>query len=186
LTGLTNPNFGFGGLDGAVHLAEDCINPKKVVPLATILSVVTAVITAFLFAVSMLYCISDIRLVLATRTGLEISAPCKLRSPLTVRSVPIFEIFSQATKSKAASTVLMVLMICVAFLTLLGSVLAASRITWAFARDEALIFARFIKKIDRKQGVPLYALLFNSFWILALGCIFLASTTGKNPESTKP
>ena len=69
LTGLANPNYGFGGLDGSIHLAEDCINATKVVPLATIFSVVTAIVTALVFAVSMLYCISDIRSVLATRTG---------------------------------------------------------------------------------------------------------------------
>ena len=69
LTGLVNPNYGFGGLDGSIHLAEDCINATTVVPLATIFSILTAVITALFFAVSMLYCISDIESVLSTRTG---------------------------------------------------------------------------------------------------------------------
>ena len=69
LTGLVNPNYGFGGLDGSIHLAEDCINATKVVPLATIVSIVTAVVTALFFAVAMLYCIIDIGLVLSTRTG---------------------------------------------------------------------------------------------------------------------
>ena len=72
----------------------------------------------------------------------------------------------------------MVLMTGVAFLTLIGSVLAASRITWSFARDEALVFSNSVKKIDRKQGVPLAALCFNAFWISAIGCIYLGSTTG--------
>ena len=72
----------------------------------------------------------------------------------------------------------MVLMTAVAFLTLIGSTLAASRITWSFARDEALIFSKFIKKIDHKQGVPMFALYFNAFWIGAIGCIHLGSTTG--------
>ena len=69
-TGLINPNFGFGGLDGAIHLAEDCINPTAVVPLATIFSILTAVVTTLCFAVAMLYCIDDIRVVLSSRTGL--------------------------------------------------------------------------------------------------------------------
>ena len=97
---------------------------------------------------------------------------------LIAYSVPVYEIMSQATKSKAATTVFMVLLTSVAFLTLLGSVLAASRITWAFARDEALILSRFVKKIDRRQGVPVWALCFNAFWILAIGCIYLGSTRG--------
>ncbi len=71
LTGLVNPNYGFGGLDGSIHLAEDCINATTVVPLATIFSIVTGVVTAFFFAVAMLYCISDIESVISNRTGQE-------------------------------------------------------------------------------------------------------------------
>ncbi|KAL9122703.1 MAG: hypothetical protein Q9187_000741 [Circinaria calcarea] len=162
LTGLVNPNYGFAGLDGAIHLAEDCLDAARTVPLATIFSLVIGVITAFFFAVAMLYCISDIRAVLSTRTG-----------------VPLYEIFAQATDSRVATTVFMVLMTSVAFLTLLGSVLAASRITWAFARDDALIWSKYIKKIDPKRDVPVWALLFNALWILIIGCIYLGSTTGK-------
>ena len=72
----------------------------------------------------------------------------------------------------------MVLMTSVAFLTLIGSILAASKMTWSFARDEVLVFSRFVKKIDQRQGVPLAALCFNAFWISAIGCIYLGSTTG--------
>ena len=68
-TGLVNPIYGFGGLDGAIHLAEDCVNATKIVPLATIFSILTAVVTTFFFAVAMLYCINDIGSVISTRTG---------------------------------------------------------------------------------------------------------------------
>ena len=75
LTGLINPNFGFGVLDGAVHLAEDCIKPTSVVPMATIFSVLTAVATTFFFAIPMLYCINDIRLDASTKIGSVASLP---------------------------------------------------------------------------------------------------------------
>ena len=72
----------------------------------------------------------------------------------------------------------MILMTSVAFLTLIGSVLAASRITWSFARDEALTLSRLVKKINKKQGVPILALCFNAFWIGIIGFIYLGSSTG--------
>ncbi len=99
---------------------------------------------------------------------------------LIASSVPLYEIIAQATRSRAATTVFMVLMTSVAFLTLIGSVLAASRITWSFARDEALVFSGFVKKINHKQDVPIFALCFNAFWISAIGCIYLGSTTGNS------
>ena len=69
LTGLISPNYGFAGLAGSIHLAEDCINATTVVPLATLCSVVTGFVTGFLFSVAMLYCISDIESIISTRTG---------------------------------------------------------------------------------------------------------------------
>ena len=75
--------------------------------------------------------------------------------------MPLYELIAQAVRSSVATTVFMVLMTVVAFLTLIGSTPSASRITWSFARDEALIFSKFIKKIDQKQGVPIDALYFQ-------------------------
>ena len=69
LTGLVNPNYGFGGLDGAIHLAEDCFNATQVVPFAVVFSVLTGAATALFFAVAMMYCISDVGAVLSTSTG---------------------------------------------------------------------------------------------------------------------
>lgn len=183
MTGLVNPNYGFGGLDGSIHLAEDCINATTVVPLATIFSILTAVITALFFAVSMLYCISDIESVLSTRTGQVLKRSQIQAVLLTANSIPLYEIIAQATRSKAATTVFMALMTSVAFLTLIGSVLAASKITWSLARDEALILSKFVKKIDRKQGVPVLALCFNALWIGIIGCIYLGSSTGTDTVS---
>lgn len=49
LTGLVNPNYGFGGLDGAIHLAEDYRNATEVVPFAVIFSILTGVVTGLFF-----------------------------------------------------------------------------------------------------------------------------------------
>ena len=75
LTGLVSPNYGFAGLNGSIHLAEDCINATTVVPLATIYSVVTGFITAFFFAIAILYCMGDIGSILSSRTGQVLHIP---------------------------------------------------------------------------------------------------------------
>ncbi|KAL8789737.1 MAG: hypothetical protein Q9213_000988 [Squamulea squamosa] len=60
MMGLTNPVYGFGGLDGAVYLGEDCFEPAKSVLRAIISSLVVGFITTFFFAISTLYCIKDL------------------------------------------------------------------------------------------------------------------------------
>lgn len=89
------------------------------------------------------------------------------------------ETISQAPKSRAGTTVLMVLLTSVVALTFLGRIFSSSRITWSFARDDALMFSAHVGKIDSRQGVPIWALCFNAFCILAIGCIYLGSTIGK-------
>ena len=74
----------------------------------------------------------------------------------------------------------MVLFTGVGVLTGIGSVASASRLTFSFARDNALWGAQFLKQIDKSQGVPINALIYNAAWIALLGLLYLASTTGQS------
>lgn len=69
LLGLINPTYGFGGLDGAIHLAEDCLEPARTVPRALCTSLYVGFVTALFFVVSMLYCVKDIEAAINSRTG---------------------------------------------------------------------------------------------------------------------
>lgn len=69
LLGLINPTYGFGGLDGAVHLAEDCFEPAKTVPRALCCSLVVGFATAFVLVLSMLYSVQDVEEAILSRTG---------------------------------------------------------------------------------------------------------------------
>ena len=85
----------------------------------------------------------------------------------------------QATRSPAAVNTFIVLFTAVGLLTVIGSAATASRLTWAFARDDGLFGSTFIKKISSKQKIPVNALAYNAVWITALGCLYMASNTGK-------
>lgn len=60
LTGLVTPAAMFLGLDGALHLAEEALNPKRAVPRALISTSIVGLVTGFLFNVAMCYCIRDL------------------------------------------------------------------------------------------------------------------------------
>ena len=68
LLGLINATYGFGGLDGAVHLGEDCFEPAETVPRALCLSLIVGFVTAFFFAVATLYCVKDLEAAIHSRT----------------------------------------------------------------------------------------------------------------------
>lgn len=59
----------YAGIDGAVHLAEECKNPGVVVPRALMSTVSIGFVTSFIFAIIMMYCTSDLEAVVTTATG---------------------------------------------------------------------------------------------------------------------
>lgn len=69
LTGLVSPNYMYAGLDGAIHLAEECKDAAVVVPRALMSTVVIGFITSLIFSIVMMYCTSDLEAVVSTATG---------------------------------------------------------------------------------------------------------------------
>ncbi|KIW37309.1 hypothetical protein, variant [Exophiala oligosperma] len=163
LTGLVSPNYMYAGIDGAIHLAEECKNPAKVVPRAIVSTLTIGFITSFAFAVSMTYCIQDFTAVIGTVTG-----------------VPVYEIWHQATGSKTAASIFMAVVLLAALVALAAVQQTASRLTWSFARDSALVGSQFFGQIHPRLGVPVWSLVANAFVVLIIGCIYLGSSTAFN------
>lgn len=95
-------------------------------------------------------------------------------------SVPIYEIWYQASRSSAAATVFLCSILIGAFFAINGCQQTASRLTWSFARDNGILFSRYIKVVDSSLYVPIWALVFNASIVFIIGCIYLASTTAFN------
>jgi choline transport protein len=67
-----------------------------------------------------------------------------------------------------------------AFFALNGSHQTASRLTWSFARDNAMLGSEWLNKISLRQEVPIAALIFNFAIMFIIGCIYLGSTSAFN------
>lgn len=85
----------------------------------------------FAFMVCLMFCIGDIDLVSASPTGL-----------------PIIEVYYQATKSKHATNILVVMMAFILFISLFNIFASVSRLTWAFARDNGLPFSNVFSYVS--------------------------------------
>ena len=94
--------------------------------------------------------------------------------------VPAYEIWYQASKSKAAATTFMAILLTAATVALIAVQQTASRLTWSFARDNALLGSKFMGTIHPSLGVPVWALLANALVVFIIGCIFLGSSTAFN------
>jgi len=87
----------------------------------------------------------------------------------------VYEIWNQATKSEVAGTIFVSVLIVINFVVLIACQHTASRLTWAFARDNALVFSSKLGHIHSKLEVPVWALLVNALVVCLLGFIYLGS-----------
>lgn len=163
LTGLINPNYMYVGLDGVIHMAEDCANAAVAVPRAIFSVIIIGFCTAFPFTIAMFYCLSDFDSVLNTKTG-----------------VPLYELFIQATRSQAGGTVLMASILCIQFFATNACQQTTGRLTWSLGRDNAFLYSGRLGSIHPGLGVPVWALIFNAVIVGVIGVLYVASTTAFN------
>ncbi|KIV84248.1 hypothetical protein PV11_00038 [Exophiala sideris] len=77
----------------------------------------------------------------------------------TATSPPIYEIWIQASKSNAAATTFVIVAIIITYVVSVASEHTASRLTWAYARDDALVLLRHISNVHSSLDVPVWALI---------------------------
>ena len=95
-----------------------------------IYSVLINGLLSFAFIICVLFTLGDLDAALETPTG-----------------YPIIEVFYQATKSNAATIVLMCFIIFSGIVALFSTLASVSRLTWAFARDNGLPFSSFFSHV---------------------------------------
>ncbi|KAH8743154.1 amino acid/polyamine transporter I [Diaporthe sp. PMI_573] len=161
LTGLATPAIMFAGLDGAMHMADECIHPAKVIPKALLSTVGMGIVTGLGFGIAMCYGITDLDALVNT-------------------TMPIYDLWRQSTKSPTAATVFLVALLCIVFFAINAMVQTASRLTSVFALDGGLLGGHYLSHVDPKLGVPVRALVANAVVIFVLGCIYLGSITAFN------
>ncbi|KAJ4138530.1 hypothetical protein NW768_002369 [Fusarium equiseti] len=155
-----NAVYAFLGSDCGAHLCEEIPNPAKNVPKVMIYPLLMGLFTAFPFAASLMYAISDVEAVLTTTTGL-----------------PLFEIYFQGTGSRSGASVLMALFAFCFFANLVANATTSSRTLWAVSRDGALPYSQFWERVHPKFEVPVNALVLSASFITIYGLIFLGSST---------
>ncbi|KAJ9626842.1 hypothetical protein H2204_009858 [Knufia peltigerae] len=150
--------YNFLGIDAATHLSEEMPHPEIEVPRAMVGAIATGLVTAFLFLIALLFCITDINEIVTSPTG-----------------VPILAIFYQATGSKAAAIALTCLIFVSIMFSELAGILVAGRTAWAFARDNGLPFSKYFSELNETVKSPVRATLLSSFLAIAYGAIYIGS-----------
>lgn len=91
----------------------------------------------------------------------------------SLQPIPLF--FKTVTGSPGAAFGLLFLIYGIWFFAFIGSLTAASRATWAFARDGGIPASSLWKKVNARTQVPINAVLLSAVVNALLGLIYLGS-----------
>ncbi|CAG1978554.1 unnamed protein product [Fusarium graminearum] len=171
--------MGFSAIGMITSMAEECGDVTVKLPRAMALCVPVGCI-AGLFFVSYKY----IFLLTATN-NFQVIPICATLPPLEIllqaplgQVLPV--IFYRVTGSKAGAMALIVLVLIVTLFCSISITVAASRTTWAFARDRAIPLSRVWSKVDKRHGTPIMALTLTTVVEMLLGLIYLGSSSAFN------
>lgn len=135
LDGMTN--F-YTGADGVIHMCEEVEDPEVEVPRSLVVSICINGFLGIGMMLIMLFCIGDVQDALTSPTGF-----------------PFIQIFQQALPNSTAFTTGLASLLLVLLVSAVVAVTAAaSRVTWAFARDDGLPGSSYLKEASVPRSNP--------------------------------
>ncbi|KAJ5166877.1 uncharacterized protein N7482_005658 [Penicillium canariense] len=161
--GLLQAAYTLTGYGMVAAMCEEVQNPHREVPKAIVLSVVAAGFTGLLFLIPVLFAMPNVE---------------KLRQ--VASGQPIGTLFKEVTGSAGGGFALLFLILGIMMFAGIGSLTAASRCTYAFARDGAIPGFRLWRRVNKKLNVPVWAIILSAGVDCLLGLIYFGSTAAFN------
>ncbi|KAF9732189.1 hypothetical protein PMIN06_009905 [Paraphaeosphaeria minitans] len=161
--GLLQAAYTLTGYGMVASMCEEVQNPEREVPKAIVLSVAAAGVTGVIYLIPILFVLPDVQLLLDVANG-----------------QPIGLLFKTVTGSAGGGFGLLFLILGILFFAGTGALTAASRCTYAFARDGAIPGSRLWKRVDKRFDIPLWALVLSTVVDCLLGLIYFGSSAAFN------
>jgi amino acid permease (GABA permease) len=161
--GLLQAAYTLTGYGMVAAMCEEVQSPHREVPKAIVLSVAAAGVTGVIYLIPILFVLPPVDLLLDVANG-----------------QPIGLLFKTVTGSTAGGFGLLFLILGILFFAGTGALTAASRCTYAFARDGAIPGHSHWAKVSRRFDVPLGGILLSTTVDCLLGLIYFGSTAAFN------
>ncbi|KAI8229144.1 Choline transport protein [Colletotrichum sp. SAR 10_86] len=163
LVGLISAVYPFLGYDAACHLAEELPNASRDVPIAMVGSVIVNGVMGLIYGTVLLFSTGPLDALLSTPTG-----------------YPFMQIFLDVTKSHGGATFMSLIIIMTAIAATVAGITSTSRTLWAFARDRATPYDRYLSKVNKHSQIPIYSVVLVTILQMLLGFIYIGNTTAFN------
>ncbi|KAI1476522.1 amino acid transporter [Daldinia eschscholtzii] len=158
--GVLPSAYTFSAIGMILSMAEECGDPTVKLPNALSLCIPVGGIAGLFFIIPLCATLPDLEGIL--------HAPVDQALPY---------IFGRVMGTPGGGLALTVLVLIITLFCSISITCAASRCTWAFARDNAIPLAGLWSKIDERHGTPIWALVLTTLIEMLLGLINLGSSS---------
>lgn len=164
--GLLQAAYATSSTGMIVSMCEEVQKPATQVPKAMVATVALNSMCGLLFLIPLIFVLPDIDELAALASG-----------------QPVPTIIKSAVGSSGGAFGLLIPLLVLACICGVGCTTAASRSTWAFARDGAIPGSHMWRQIHPKLDVPLNAMMLNTGVQIILGVIYFGSSAAFNAFS---
>lgn len=164
--GLLHAAYATSSTGMVISMCEEVQRPATQVPKAMVITIIINTVGGLLFLVPLMFVLPDLAALVALPSG-----------------QPVPSIIKSAVGSSGAAIALLMPLMIMAILCGTACTTAASRCTWAFARDGAIPGAKWWRVVHPKLDLPLNAMMLSMTIQILLGVIYFGSTTAFNAFS---
>lgn len=143
--------------------AEEVDDASRTLPRSIMWSVYLNGAMGFIMAITMCFCLGDLSQVVDSPTG-----------------YPFIQVFYNATKSYAATNIMVTIMVITLTACGVSEVATASRQLWSFARDKGVPFSNWLAYVSSSMHIPLRAVLVSLSITCLVSLINIGSTAALN------
>ncbi|KAI9480465.1 MAG: amino acid/polyamine transporter I [Benjaminiella poitrasii] len=163
LIGLLQSQYTLSGFDSAAQMSEETRDAARSAPRGILYAVGAAAITGFVFMLSINFCIQDFQ-----RQIVE-----------TTMSPQMTQVFLDGVGYKW-TVVFTVIIMGAMFFSGSALTLGSSRMIYAFARDGATPFSRWLSIVNRSTQTPIFAVWANVLFAAIVGLLYIVNETAFN------
>ncbi|KAK1750375.1 choline transport protein [Echria macrotheca] len=164
--GLLHAAYATSSTGMIISMTEEVEHPSTQVPKAMVMTIVINTIGGLLFLVPLMFVLPDLAELVALPSG-----------------QPVPSIIKSAVGSSGGAIGLLLPLMVLAILCGVACTTAASRCTWAFARDGAIPGSKWWSKVHPTLDLPLNAMMLSMAIQIVLGLIYFGSSTAFNAFS---
>ncbi|KAK4095968.1 amino acid transporter [Parathielavia hyrcaniae] len=164
--GLLHAAYATSSTGMIISMCEEVRQPATQVPKAMVATVCINTIGGLLFLVPLMFILPDLAMLVNLSSG-----------------QPLPTIIKSAVGSSAGAIALLMPLMVLAILCGVACSTAASRCTWAFARDGAIPGSKWWKQVHPTLDLPLNAMALSTAVQIVLGLIYFGSSTAFNAFS---